>query len=76
MAVMQGPRALVFGLMRSDGKIDERHFFDVEVFPSPNEVIARLANGEIDVALPTNVVTNLYAKGVKVKIAAVTGQGC
>ncbi len=77
MAVMQGPSGFgAAGLMRNDGKIDEKHFFDVEVFPSPNEVIARLANGEIDVAaLPTNVAANLYAKGVKVKIAAVTGQG-
>ncbi|NLZ77610.1 MAG: ABC transporter substrate-binding protein, partial [Spirochaetales bacterium] len=49
---------------------------DIEVFPSPNEVIARLANGELDMAaLPTNVAANLYNKGVGIRLAAVIGNG-
>ncbi len=77
MAVMQGPTGFgTIGLNRNDGMISENAMVDVSVFPSPNEVIARLANGELDVAaLPTNVAANLYAKGVKVKTAAVIGEG-
>lgn len=77
MAVMQGPSGFgTIGLQRNEGVLDDRTFIDVAVFPSPNEVIARLANGEIDVAaLPTNVAANLYAKGVGVKTAAVVGEG-
>ncbi|MFA5569956.1 MAG: ABC transporter substrate-binding protein [Sphaerochaetaceae bacterium] len=77
MAVMQGPSGFgVAGLAKDDGNIDNGITLDIEVFPSPNEVIARLANGELDIAaLPTNVAANLFNKGVGVKLAAVTGEG-
>lgn len=77
MAVMQGPSGFgTIGLNRDEGRLDGRTSIDVQVFPSPNEVIARLANGELDVAaLPTNVAANLYAKGVPVKTAAIVGEG-
>jgi NitT/TauT family transport system substrate-binding protein len=77
MAVMQGPTGFgTIGLNRNDGMITEEAHVDLSVFPSPNEVIARLANGELDVAaLPTNVAANLYAKGVQVKTAAIIGEG-
>ncbi|MFA5514558.1 MAG: ABC transporter substrate-binding protein [Sphaerochaetaceae bacterium] len=77
MAVMQGPSGFgVAQLFANEGKIANNISADISVYPSPNEVIARLANGELDVAfLPTNVAANLYSKGVKVKIAAVTGDG-
>ncbi len=77
MAVMQGPSGFgTVALNRDGGRIDETTSVEVSVYPSPNEVIARLANGELDfAALPTNVAANLYAKGVKVKVAAVTGEG-
>ncbi len=62
IAVMAGPTGFSSaGLGRS---LDE-DAFTLTVFPSPNEVIARLANGELDVAaLPSNVAANLYNKGV------------
>jgi NitT/TauT family transport system substrate-binding protein len=77
MAVMQGPSGFgTVALGRDGGRIDATTVVDVAVYPSPNEVIARLANGELDVAaLPTNVAANLHAKGVKVKVAAITGEG-
>lgn len=77
MAVMQGPSGFgTVALAKDGGRLDDTTSIDVSVFPSPNEVIARLANGEIDVAaLPTNVAANLFAKGVGVKVAAVTGEG-
>jgi NitT/TauT family transport system substrate-binding protein len=63
-------------MTRNEGRLDDYTVVDIQVFPSPNEVIARLANGEIDVAaLPTNVAANLYAKGVAVKTAAIVGEG-
>ncbi|HLW22324.1 MAG TPA: ABC transporter substrate-binding protein [Sphaerochaetaceae bacterium] len=77
MAVMQSPSGFgTIGLNRDNGELDEKTSVNLNVFPSPNEVIARLANGEIDVAaLPTNVAANLYAKGVPVKTAAIVGEG-
>lgn len=73
IAVMAGPTGFSSaGLGRS---LDE-DAFTLTVFPSPNEVIARLANGELDVAaLPSNVAANLYNKGVKIQVAAVIGDG-
>ncbi|WP_422481632.1 ABC transporter substrate-binding protein [Pleomorphochaeta sp. DL1XJH-081] len=77
MAVMQGPSGFgTIGLNRNEGRLDDQTRIDLSVYPSPNEVIARLANGELDIAaLPTNVAANLYAKGVPVKTAAVVGEG-
>ncbi len=77
MAVMQGPSGFSsIGLTREDSFIAEGIRVELNVYPSPAEVIARLANGEMDVAaLPTNVAANLYNKGVAVKLAAVVGEG-
>ena len=77
MAVMQGPSGFgTVALGREGGRIDETTMVDISVYPSPNEVIARLVSGELDVAaLPTNVAANLYAKNVGVKVAAITGEG-
>jgi len=77
MGVMQGPSGFSsIGLIRNDSLIAEGLKVQLNVFPSPTEVIARLANGELDVAaLPTNVAANLYNKGVAVKLAAVVGEG-
>ena len=77
MAVMQGPSGFSsIGLTREDAFIAEGIKVELSVYPSPTEVIARLANGELDfAALPTNVAANLYNKGVAVKLAAVVGEG-
>lgn len=77
MAVMQGPSGFSsIALTRNEGKISNNVSVEMNVYPSPNEVIARLANKEIDVAaLPTNVAANLYNKGVPVKLAATVGEG-
>ncbi len=75
--VMTGPTGFSsVALTLNEGKISDTVHVNMSVFPSPNEVIARLANGELDFAsLPTNVAANLYNKGVKVKLAAVIGNG-
>ncbi len=77
LAVMAGPTGFSsVALAENGGIISDLVKVDMTVFPSPNEVIARLANGELDMAsLPTNVAANLYNKGVKVKVAAVIGNG-
>ena len=76
-AVMAGPTGFSSaGLTDENGMINDTLKVETTVYPSPNEVIARLANGELDFAcLPTNVAANLYNKGVKAKIAAVVGNG-
>ncbi|MGE4583790.1 MAG: ABC transporter substrate-binding protein [Sphaerochaeta sp.] len=77
LAVMAGPTGFSsVGLTRNEGNIAADVQVDVQVYPSPNEVIARLANGELDAAcLPTNVAANLANKKVPIKLAAVVGNG-
>lgn len=77
LAVMAGPTGFSsVALAEHGGMISDTIKVDMSVYPSPNEVIARLANGELDMAcLPTNVAANLFNKGVKVKVAAVIGNG-
>lgn len=77
MGVMQGPSGFsTIGLTRDNGRLDDRTSVDISVFPSPTEVIARLVNGDLDIAaLPTNVAANLYAKNVGIKTAAIVGEG-
>lgn len=77
LAVMQGPTGFSsVGLSRNGGKVSENVTVELSVFPSPTEVIARLTNGELDMAaLPSNTAAILYNKGVGVKAAAVVGEG-
>lgn len=77
MGVMQGPTGFgTAALSKNGGKISSAVTVDVSVYPSPNEVVARLTNGELDIAaLPSNLAANLYNKGVPIKIAAIIGEG-
>jgi NitT/TauT family transport system substrate-binding protein len=77
MGVMKGPSGFsAAGIVNEDGFIDEMTDIDLAVYGSPNEVIAKLSNGELDMAaLPTNVAAMLFNKGVPIKLAAITGAG-
>lgn len=77
MGVMQGPSGFsTIGLSRDEGYLNPNVKVDVSVYPSPNEVVARLVNGELDfAALPTNVAANLYTKGAGVRAVATVGEG-
>ena len=77
MGVMQGPSGFsTIGLSRDEGYLSPNARVEVTVYPSPNEVVARLVNGELDfAALPTNVAANLYSKGVGLKSVATVGEG-
>ncbi|MGE4453418.1 MAG: ABC transporter substrate-binding protein [Sphaerochaeta sp.] len=76
-AVMAGPTGFSsVALNQNDGNISNEVQVAMQVYPSPNEVVARLANGELDFAcLPSNLAANIYNKGVKIQLAAVTGNG-
>ncbi len=76
-AVMAGPTGFSSAaLNNNEGNISSGVHLDIQVYPSPNEVIARLANGELDFAcLPSNLAATLYNKGLGIKLAAVIGNG-
>lgn len=76
-AVMAGPTGFSsVALAQNGGRLSDELKVNLQVFPSPNEVIARLANGELDfAALPSNLASILYNRGLKVKLAAVIGNG-
>jgi len=68
LGVMQGPTGFSSSML---GDIAE-----ISVYPSPNEAVARLVKGELDmVALPANAVSTLYNKGVAIKAVAIIGEG-
>lgn len=68
LGVMQGPTGFSSSMI---GDIAE-----ISVYPSPNEAVARLAKGELDMAaLPANAAANIYNKGIGIKAVAVVGEG-
>lgn len=49
---------------------------EFQVFKSPDQLVAKLVTGEIDIAtLPSNSAAVLYNKGVKIKMTSVIGWG-
>lgn len=77
LAVMAGPTGFSSAkIARDNGKIGSNVLVNTSVYSSPNEVVAKLTNGEVDVAaLPTNLAAILYNKGVDIKLVAVIGNG-
>ena len=77
LAVMAGPTG--FGsaaLSKNDGKISDTLSINTKVYSAPTEVIAQLVKGTEDIAaLPSNLAAVLYNKDVKIKLAAVIGNG-
>lgn len=68
LGVMQGPTGFSSSAL---GDIAQ-----VEVYPSPNEAVAKLIKGELDlIALPANAAASLYNKGVGIKVLAIIGEG-
>lgn len=77
MAVMAGPTGFSSAkIAKDEGKIGSNVLVNTSVYASPNEVVAKLTNGEVDVAaLPSNLAAILYNKGVDLKAVAVIGNG-
>lgn len=72
LGVMQGPTGFSSSML-GDFVGD---MAQISVYPSPNEAVARLAKGELDMAaLPANAAANLYNKGVGIKAVAIIGEG-
>lgn len=68
MAVMQGPTGFS-SVMIGDS-------VNISVYPSPNEAVSKLVNGELDFAvLPDNTADTLISKGIAIHKIAVVGQG-
>lgn len=68
LAVMQGPTGFSSAMLPS--------YIKTSVYPSPNEAVAKIVNGELDFAvLPANTVAVLYNKGVKIRAVAIVGEG-
>ena len=68
LAVMQGPTGFSSAMLPS--------YIKTSVYPSPNEAVAKLVNGELDFAvIPANTVAALFNKGVKIRAVAIVGEG-
>lgn len=77
LAVLKGPSGFGFvHLLGEGGNLGMGVTVEAVVLPSPNEAIARVVSGEIDMAaLPAAAAALLYNKGVPIQLAAVTGEG-
>ncbi len=77
LAVMAGPTGFSSAkIARDKGDIGSNIMVNTRVYASPTQVVAKLTNGEVDVAaLPTNLAAILYNKGVDIKLVAVIGNG-
>ena len=68
LGVMQGPTGFSSSALGNQVQI--------EVYPSPNEAVAKLIKSELDmIALPANAAASLYNKGVGIKVVAIIGEG-
>jgi NitT/TauT family transport system substrate-binding protein len=77
IATLKGPTGLgMIKLFQEKPTLPGGVRTDYVAYPSPDVVIPRLVNGEIDLAaLPTNVAVNLYNKKIPYVLAAIIGNG-
>lgn len=77
LAVMAGPTGFGSALLsENNGKVSDTLSVKTKVYSGPTEVIAQIAKGTEDIAaLPSNLAAVLYNKGLKIKLAAVIGNG-
>lgn len=77
IAALKGPTGLgMVKLFQEKPVLDGGVRTEYVAYPSPDVVIPRLVNGEIDLAaLPTNVAVNLYNKKIPYVLAAIIGNG-
>ncbi|GAB4375618.1 MAG: ABC transporter substrate-binding protein [Spirochaetales bacterium] len=77
VAALKGPTGLgMIKLFQDKPELAGGIPTEFHAYPSPDVVIPRLLNGEIDIAaLPTNLAVNLYNKKVPYALVAVIGNG-
>ncbi len=76
-AVYKGPSG--FGMIRlfeDNPEIGKGITVEYSVLPTPREMVARVATGEVDIAVfPVNIAAKMYTEGPGYKLGAVTGLG-
>lgn len=77
LAVLKGPTGFGYVKLLEEPTIPAYGVtIDTQIFASPNEVLAKIISGELDMAaLPMNAAAVLYNKGIPVRVAAITGEG-
>jgi NitT/TauT family transport system substrate-binding protein len=76
-AVFKGPSGFgMIKLFEDKPELGEQVQSNFSVLPSPQEMVARVAGGELDFAIfPANMAAKLYSKGPGYKLGAITGMG-
>ncbi len=76
IAVLKGPTALGLLPLIDQPKLSDGTALAIEVLPSPDVLVGRLATGELDFAtLPTNLAAKLYNKGQDYRLIAMNTWG-
>jgi NitT/TauT family transport system substrate-binding protein len=76
-AVFKGPSGFgMVKLLEEAPVLGDDVSISFQVLPTPQEMVARVSSGEIDIAVfPTNLAAKLYNGGVRYPMAAVVGYG-
>jgi NitT/TauT family transport system substrate-binding protein len=76
-AVFKGPSGFgMVKMMESPPEFGDGSEVRIEVLPTPQEMVARVSSGEIDIAVfPTNLAAKMYTAGPGYPMAAVSGYG-
>lgn len=76
IAVLKGPTALGLLPLIDQPTLSDGTALAIEVLPSPDVLVGRLATGELDFAtLPTNLAAKLYSKGQDYRLIAMNTWG-
>lgn len=77
VGVFRGPTGFgIIKVMENPPVVNDEISFEFEVLPGPTEMVAKVASGEVDIALfPVNVAAKLYLKGPGYKLGAIVGNG-
>jgi len=76
-AAFKGPSGFgIIKLFEDTPDLGENVSIEFQVLPTPQEMVARVAGGEIDFAVfPSNMAAKLYSEGPGYKLGAITGMG-
>ncbi len=76
-AVFKGPSGFgMVKMMENPPEFGHGNEVRIEVLPTPQEMVARVSSGEIDIAVfPTNLAAKLYTAGPGYRMTAVVGYG-
>ena len=71
VGVLRGPTAIAFAPMIADPPTMSGRPLEIEVFPSPDVLVARIISNDLDAAaIPSNLAVQLYNRDIQLEVVA------